>query len=226
MKIPLSAFLLPLPFLLAGCDFIPAPQADATRYYVLSGPVVSSVITPGPAAANAGAASPAARMSAANRGLRLGLKRVELAGYLKTRSMVVRNGTNEVVLEDFQRWAEPLDEGIGRMVLARLLADPAVGRVLPQPFPFDAERDYDIAIEVIRCEGGTDGSGGGAARFAAVVEITTAGSNPLVVAHNIFAAPDAAWDGRDFGQLAALLGGDVAALSREIVSSLPPVPGP
>ena len=224
MKLSFAAPLLPLVLALAGCDVIPPPQADATRYYVLSEPAVSSDITSGPAAADAAAL--AGRTSVATRGLRLGLRNVELAGYLRTRSMVVRSGTNELVLEDLQRWAEPLDEGIGRVVRARLMADPAVGRVLPQPYPFDLERDYDVAISVIRCEGGTEGSTRAVARFAAVIEITTAGSNPLVVAHRVYVAPEAPWDGRDFGELARLLGDDARALGQEIISMLPPVPSP
>ena len=226
MKLFLLPLLLPLFLVLTGCDVIPAPQADATHFYVLSGPTVTSEVITGPMASNAAASSRGARRSVATRGLRLGLRSVEVAGYLKTRSMVVRSGTNELVLEDLQRWAEPIDEAIGRVVRARLLANPAVGRVMPQPFPFDAERDYDIAISVVRCEGGTKDATHAVARFAAVIEITTADANPLVVAHDVFVAPDAAWDGHDFGQLAALLGEDAAALGQEIVSSLPPMPAP
>ncbi len=190
--------------LLAGCDVIPAPQADPTRYYVLSDS------GPAPAEASVGP------------GLRLGLRSVELAGYLKSPDLIVRRGPNELAPQDYARWAEPLDSGIARLVRDQLRADPAVSRVYQQPFPLDADRDYDVSVAVARCEGGA-----GSAHFAATVEISTAGDNPHLVARRTFLAPDAAWDGRDFGRLAGLLSADVQALGKDIVAALPSSrPGP
>jgi hypothetical protein len=59
------------------------------------------------------------------------------------------------------------------------------------------------------------------ARFAATIEITTAGKDSRVVVRKTFVAPDAAWDGKDFARLAALLGEAVGALSQEVVAALP-----
>jgi hypothetical protein len=189
----------------AGCDSIlPPPQVDPTRYYVLSGGGETGV----PAAAGT---------------LRLGLRTVDLAGYLQGRPMVVRHGANELLIEDFHRWAEPLGDGVARAVRARLQADPAVGTVALQPFAFDAERDYDVAISVLHCEGSTVGDRGFAS-FAAVFEIRVPGPAPRVVARRVFVAPDAAWDGRDFGQLASLLSNDVDALGNAIAAALPAAP--
>jgi uncharacterized lipoprotein YmbA len=152
--------------------------------------------------------------------VRLGIKNVELAAYLKTRSLVVRNGPNELLMDDFQRWAEPLGDGIARVLRARLLADPAVGSASLQPFAFEAERDYDVAINVLHCEGDTTGDRSFAS-FAAVIEISTAGPDPRVVARKLFTAPETPWNGKDFGQLAGALSADIDALGREIVASLP-----
>jgi uncharacterized lipoprotein YmbA len=196
--LPLSPVLLGLGLLLlAGCDVIPPPQADPTRFYVLSD-------------------GPPAPAEAATSGLRIGLRSVELAGYLKSPDLIVRRGPNELSPQDYARWAEPLDAGIARLVRDQLRADPAVSRVYLQPFPLDADRDYDVGISVGRCEGGA-----GAAHFTAVVEISTAGATPHLVARRTFVAPDAAWDGHDFGQLAGLLSADVQALGKDIVSALP-----
>ncbi|HEX3731127.1 MAG TPA: ABC-type transport auxiliary lipoprotein family protein [Opitutaceae bacterium] len=195
----LSPVILGLGLLvLAGCDIIPPAQTDPTRYYVLSD------------------AAPAPSEAAVTSGLRIGLRSVELAGYLKSPDLIVRRGPNELSLQDYARWAEPLDAGIGRLVRDQLRADAAVSRVYLQPFPLDANRDYDVSISVARCEGGA-----GAAHFAATVEISTAGDSPHLVARRTFAAPDAAWDGRDFGQLAGLLSADIQALGKDIVAALP-----
>ncbi len=199
MKRPLLP-LLTLGLFLAGCGgIIPPPQADPTRYFVLTGP------SPGPAATGGQ--------------LRVGLRTVELAAYLKSPDMIVRQGTNELMLQDYARWGEPLEAGIGRLLRDGLRTADRVGRVYPQPFPLEAERDCDVAVTVLRCEGSTDRT----ARFAATIEITRA-SDGRLLARRTYVAPDARWDGRNFDQLAGLLSADVEGLGREIVAALPPAP--
>lgn len=189
---------------LAGCNILPPVQADATRYYVLSGPALG-----GTGAQPIGGA------------LRLGLKVVEVAPYLKKGSLVVRTGEHEVAFPSDARWAEPLDVEIARTLRLRLLAAPAVGRVFVAPFPLDERRDFDVSVQVLRCEGVKEGGGGTVARFAALLEITTAEANGRVVARKNFLAPDAAWDGKDFARLAALLSDAVGALAQEVAATLP-----
>jgi hypothetical protein len=106
-----------------------------------------------------------------------------------------------------------------------LLAAPAVGRVFVQPFPFDEPRDFDVSVRIIRCEGVQATAGSGAlVRFAATVEVTRSGAAGDVVARRRFVAPDAAWDGKDYAQLAARLSAAVAALSEDVVGVLPAKP--
>ena len=190
---------------LAGCNVLPAPSADSTRFYVLTGP-----------AAVAGVSGPAGR-------LRIGLKNVQIADYLKAPTPAVRRGANELTFPDANRWAEPLDAGIGRVLRATLENAPTVAVVYTRPFPFEADRDYDIAVTVTRCEGTTAGSHPGA-RFAAIVEISTAGATSHLVAHRVFAPEAAAWDGRDYGRLVGLLSEQIGALGQEIVAELPAAP--
>jgi uncharacterized lipoprotein YmbA len=192
---------------LAGCGgLIPSPQADPTHYYILSGPAV-----------------PAPDATAPGR-LRIGLKSVELAAYLKSPDLIVRQGTNELVLVDYARWGEPLDAGIARILRERLRAAPAVGRLYPQPFPLDADRDYDVAVTVLRCEAGPAAGGGRAAQFAATIELTTVGPDARVVARRDFVAPPIPWNGTDYARLAADLGADADALGREVAGMLPAAP--
>ena len=192
----------------AGCNLIPAPTPDSTRYYVLAGPALGAAGVPPVTGA-----------------LRLGLRNVEVASYLKKGSLVVRTGENEVRFPDEARWGDPLEREILSSLRGQLLAAPAVGRVFVQPFPFDEPRDYDVSVRVIRCEG-VDPAGGGkaAVSFAAMLEITTSGAAGEVVARKRFVAPEAAWDGKDFGRLAAELSNAVAALSQEVVAALPAKP--
>lgn len=188
-----------------GCSIVPEASSDPTRYYVLTGPGHSE--------------DGATRVRGT---LRLGLKAVELSPYLRKGTMVVRKGRNELVYNDYARWAETLEAGISRAARAQLLASPAVDRVFAYPFPFDQERHYDIALNVIRCEGVKGGDGGTVARFAAVVEITTAGEGGgEVVSRKVFRAPDVPWDGKDYGALAEALSASVGALCEDLVASLP-----
>jgi len=188
----------------AGCNVVAPPQDDATRYYILSDSA--------PAAAQGGQSQG---------GARVGLKAVRLEGYLRRREMVVRTAANEVDFKDYRRWAEPLDAAIGRIVQSRLLASPAVSQVWVEPFPVDQDRDYDVSIEITRCEGAVSPSGNYVASLSASIEVSTSGPNGHVVARRSFSAPDEAWNGTDFDRLAALLSGDAAALGRDVLAGIP-----
>jgi uncharacterized lipoprotein YmbA len=187
---------------LAACDVIPPPQDDPTRYYILSGGAAPAA-SPAPGAA------------------RLGLRTVRLDAYLGRRDIVVRTGANEVAFKDYRRWAEPLESAIARELRADLLASPLVAQVHSEPFLSGEPRDFDVSVEITRFEGNA-ASGRFSASLSAVVEVSTAGDNPRVVAHKLFVAPAAAWDGSNYDQLAALLSRDVAALAQDIVADLPP----
>jgi uncharacterized lipoprotein YmbA len=213
MKYP--RFLL-LPVLAAcglaagGCgdlgNIIPPAQADPTRYFLLA-----------PGQGGGAEAVPAAVIPGR---LRVGFRRVELASFLRTRSIVVDSGPNEIAIEDFRRWAEPLGDAISRIMRARLLADPAVASVEPQPFAFDADRDCDVAITILHCEGVAEPGGRSFARFAADYEVVTPGPEPRIIARGTFTAPEAPWDGRDYGKLAEALYISADSLGRLVATEI------
>jgi len=186
----------------AGCSVVPEASADLTRYYVLTNPQ--------------GVGQSTAKISD---GLKLGLKRVEVSRYLDKGSLVVLRGTNELFYNDYARWAEPISEGVGRIVRARLLNEPKVARVFVDAFPFDQSRDYDISINVTHCEGAINGVVA-QVRFAAVVEITTTGDNAKVVSRTEFTAPLQSWDGSNYSQLTQLLSESVGLLCDDLAASL------
>jgi uncharacterized protein len=196
----LSAALLGL----AGCSLLPAPQSDPTRYYVLTGG------TPGEARPEKTAGA-----------LVLGLKRIEIVPYLNGKDMVVREHGNEIAYQSFSRWAEPLNASIGRTLIGRLSSAETVSRVYTQGFPFDVERDYDVAVRVLRCEGEHLESGKYVSSFSAVLEVTEAKAGGAVVLRKVFTAPAGEWNGKDFGRLAAALSDAVGALAAEVVGALP-----
>ena len=202
----LGAALARLPVIalvvLAGCNVIPAPQEDLTRYYVLGAPSV-----------------PAESLS---KGLAIGIKAVGVATYLNKREIVVRVADNEVSFRDGDRWAEPIDTGIAHVVRARLLSAPGIRQVYLAPLPIDTPRDYDVTIEITRCEGVRLDSGAYAARFGAVIELRKTSSGDDSVVRKVFQADDRPWDGHSYGQLVGLLGKDAEAMADFLAAAITP----
>lgn len=191
---PFSALAaLALTLALAGCNLLPAPQPDTTRYYVLE-------------SRGAPAAAPAADAP------RLGLRPVEVATYLKHKALAVRRGDHEIGYAADARWAEPLEAGVTRVLRERLATR---ARVTAHPFPAQAERDYDVTVRLLAA----DGTSGGV-RFAAVFEIARAGGEGGWLVRREFNFSGSEW-GNDHARLAAELSAAVAALADEIVSALP-----
>ncbi len=191
--------------LLTGCSLVPKPQADPTRYYVLT----------------AGSQAEAGGESASTGSLVLGVRRVEIAPYLNGKDMVVRESGNEIAYQNFARWAEPLTTSINRALVGGLAQSDKVTRVYLQPFPFDSQRDYDVTVRVLRCEGERRADGQTVASFSAQVEVAAAKSGGAVIVRKVFVAPEAPWDGKDFGALARLLSEAVQALGADLAAALP-----
>lgn len=206
IRLIVAAGLSALVLSLAGCSLLPAPQTDPTRYYVLTAGSLPEAET---------------AEKAAESGLVLGLKRIEIVPYLNGKDMVVREGGNEIAYQSFARWAEPLTTSISRALTATLVHSEKVGRVYPQPFPFDVERDYDVSVRVLRCEGDRRSDGRTGARFSALVEVTEAKAGGTVVLRKEFIAPEGEWNGKDFGKLASALSESINALGTDLAAALP-----
>lgn len=187
---------------LAACSLPLSPaQPDATRHYLL----ISTDIRPE-------AAAPAA----VTRWV-VGVRAVDLAAYLRTRSFAIRSHANEVAFLDFARWGEPLDQGIARVLAENLQSLGNVALISTQPFRADEQRDFEIGLRVTACEGTADGE----VRFAAMWRITVPGGSGATVAEGRYTASGLRWDGHDHGQLAAKLSEALAGLSRDIAAALP-----
>lgn len=190
--------------MLSGCQVLPEPQPDPTRFFVLNAPE-----------------PPAISQDPQEDGLVIGLHGIELSAYLRnTRSMLVARGQNELVYRDFDRWAEPLDAGLGRVVRETLLAHERITNVDAFPFTGDLARDFDITVRVLRCEGVETADGGRVARLIVAYEITEAGIAGGRVVEGRFAARERPWDG-EAESLAAALGEAAAETARTIADALP-----
>lgn len=178
----------------SGCSVLPEPQADPTRFYVLSSSA-TAIATP----ANA----PVVRLA-----------QLDVASYLRARPVVVRRGNNEIEFREFARWGEPLDIGIGRVLREELLAR---GIVVVSGMRRDHPTfTHNLTVRVLSAEGATNG----AVAFRAVWELAAAGDKPGPVASGDFGPADLRWDAKTEASLAAKLSEAVAGLAGEIAAGL------
>ena len=157
-------------------------------------------------------------------GLAVGMRRLQLAAYLESPSVVVRRGARgqELDLSEFHRWSEPLGEGINRAVAGYLTAGGPFRVVDVAPWPARAEHDYLVELHVLRFEGvapedpaGTEGDAHLLATWAIVRP-----DDGEVLARGTTDYRQGGWRVGDYAGLVALLDAGVYALSADLMSSL------
>lgn len=127
-----------IPVVLAtGACFSLARDTPPLEQYVLGG-------TP---AAAAGPLSPDPA------GLTVGLRRLDLAPYLASPSIVVRRGAHQMLVSDYHRWGEDPVAGINRAFAGYLAAAMPVRAVDVAPWPVRSQHDFVVQLHVSRFEG-------------------------------------------------------------------------
>lgn len=132
-----TAALLVVTVLLPGCGSFD-PKPDPSRFFTLSPllqPEFDGGKTSGPAS-----------------GISFGVGPVTLPGYLDREEIVVRMAQNRLRLLEYDRWAEPLDENIARVVSQNIAHFVHAERTHVYPWPIDRRPVYQIEIDVLRFE--------------------------------------------------------------------------
>ena len=190
----------------SGCAFF-QPQTDPTRFYVLTVPhALTNEVT-----------------EAAAGQWKLGIQLAEVPAYLQTRFMVVRTGTNEIHFAEFDRWAEPLDAGLSRVIKATLGSARNVASVTAESHGEDT-LDYEMRLRVLACEGVRAENGAGSIRFTMAWEMWSLGTNSTLIKRGVFAASPRAWDGKDYGALALDLSEAISEGGKTLAADLPGEP--
>jgi uncharacterized lipoprotein YmbA len=148
-----------------GCSILPAPQPDATRYFVLT------------------AGTPAASSQGATAGsdakLTIGLGPIAFPDYLARSDIVTRAADNRVELSTGDRWAEPLDVTFKR-ILSHDLAI-ALGGAQVAAFPwFGSPSHFAYRVEPVIDRFEADGQG--VARLAARWTVNDGASDRMLYA--------------------------------------------
>lgn len=125
-RFAILAMLCSLAALSAGCGSTPA-----SRFYTLS--------------ANATPATTPSNLSVA-------VGPVSVPAVIDRPEIVVSTGANEVRLEEFNRWAAPLQDNLLRVIAENLAAILGTPRVTLFPQTLSADAAYRVAIEVQRFE--------------------------------------------------------------------------
>jgi uncharacterized lipoprotein YmbA len=139
---------------------------------------------------------------------------VNLAQYLNRPQIVTRTSTNEISIGEFDRWAEPLNEAIPRLVaenLSHLLGSPRVATI---PWQRSVAPDYVVFFEVIRF----DGSVGGDVSLQYMYSVMDVkGKTVFTVERSMAAEPTA---GPGYEAVVSAGSRAVAAMSREIAEAI------
>lgn len=134
----LATVLSGLLVLAGGCAVTGEGTTQPTRFYVLRTMEVAVGESDSPPGREA---------------LSVGVAPVQLAAYLKRPHIVTMGTGNEVRLSDFDRWAEPLEDGITRVLSENLSLLLGTNRVVAHsPRSLDDPR-ISVAVKVTRFDG-------------------------------------------------------------------------
>jgi uncharacterized protein len=141
MRNSIAAAVLMVDLVMAGCGTL-SPKPDPSRFFTLS-----ALSQPELNAAKQPAVSP---------GISLGVGPVTLPGYLDRQEIVVRVAQNQLMLSQNDRWAEPLEENVARVLSQNIAALLRAERINAYPWPIDRKPVYQVEIEVLRFETDVD----------------------------------------------------------------------
>jgi hypothetical protein len=132
-----AAAALVVTALLPGCGSFD-PKPDPTRFFTLS-PLLQPELD--------GAKTPGAVSNVS-----FGVGPVTLPGYLDREEIVVRIAQNRLRLLEYDRWAEPLEENIARVISQNIAHFVRAERIHGYPWPVDRRPVYQVEIDVLRFE--------------------------------------------------------------------------
>ena len=130
-------------FCLAGCAV-----SDPTQYYTLGQAAAGSVES------RANASTP--RSVVAGTGtVTIGVGPVIVPSYLDRSQIVIRTGADTVEILTFHRWAEPLEDGIARVLAEEVAARVPTERVVMFPWRGVVARtiQYQVVVAVLHFDG-------------------------------------------------------------------------
>jgi uncharacterized lipoprotein YmbA len=103
-------------------------------------------------------AAPGEAMPAAAKNLTLGVGPVTLPEYLNRPQIVTRDGSNRMILADFDSWIEPIDGLFARTLAEDLSLLLGTDEVVQLPERRPVQLDYRVAVDVMRFDVDSNGN--------------------------------------------------------------------
>jgi uncharacterized lipoprotein YmbA len=193
--------------LLGGC-FSLSRDAPPVREYVLGGrPAPTAPVTRTESPVNGAART-------------VGLRRADVAAYLRSAAIVLRRGEHEVIASPFHRWREPLDQAIDRVVATHLQTQAPVRAVDIAPWDARTRHDVWVQLRVRQFEGVLgDGVSPPHTRLDADWDVV----RPLdgrVLVRGHTRRTSGVWAAGDYQSLVRALDADLAALAHDLADCL------
>ena len=179
---------------LAACGSGPSEQG---RFYVLSAP-----------------SNLAALSAYKNKNLSIGVGPVTLPPHLDRTQIVTQTSQHKLSLNDLDQWAEPLKDGLTRVLAQNLSVLMGTDRVLLFPWrrPFSVQ--YQVSIEILRFNTDATGSSVLAARW----NVLRGDGRELLFSHT--SKFQTRVRGKGFEHIVASMSQNLAELSREIATAV------
>jgi uncharacterized lipoprotein YmbA len=183
---------------LAGClSSFTTPQPDRTRYYTLTAKV-----------------EPDSGGNPSLDDISLGVGPVRIPGYLDRDQLVTRVSESRFDVSDNDRWIEPLDENLSRVLAQNLYTLLKSDRIFRYPWPNGRYITHQIDIEVLRFEA----TAGNEAQLSARWSVIETATKHLLASKTTFLKRPIQGAGKDAAVDA--LSATVADLSREIANTV------
>jgi uncharacterized protein len=149
----------------------------------------------------------------AERGPVIGVGPITLPKYLDRPQIVTRASRNQLTLGEFDRWAEPLQDNISRVLAENLARLIPTDQVLLQAWPRSASLDYQVTVEVLQFDGWLGGQNTLLARWS----ILDQAERELLSRKVQLNAPTG---GSDYNAMVVALNQMIETLSRDIATAI------
>jgi uncharacterized protein len=143
----------------------------------------------------------------------IGVGPITLPKYLDRPQIVTRAGSNQLALGEFDRWAEPLQDNVLRVLAENLARLVPTDHILLHPWTRSATVDYQVSMEVLQFDGWLGGESTLLARWSILDRAERELFNRMVHLH----APTG---GRDYEAMVVAMNQMLEALSRDIALAI------
>jgi uncharacterized lipoprotein YmbA len=147
--------------------------------------------------------------------LRLGVGPIAIPGYVDRPQMVTKTDTAEIRIDEYARWAEPLEEMFTRTLSQNIRALTNSQEIHSHPWPSLVEYDYRIGAKVIKFENDSQGNALLVVHWGLIEQ-----DDQRKLSNITYSEYHAAAKGTDFSSRVDALNDTLAQFARDIVATL------